>query len=230
MIRRSVITHLTVVSIGLVAACGSSSNAPGSGGTSNSPQDAVNCSSLDPSDCGGDPTGTWLLSSVCAQSQIPIGSSLPAACSSTVVSVTPGAGSGETTFGNGAYTTNATISLSATTELSAACLSAVGSGADPSVTCAAVGPASASATPGLSLTCSLQSGSCKCSGGYSNTDTASGTYTVSNNQLSLKPISDSNNDLTPSTTTFCVRSGFLIIETPAPVSGAQPFHLVFKKQ
>ncbi len=230
MIRRSVPKLFTMISVGLVAGCGSSSSTPGSGGTSNSPQDAVTCSSLDPSDCGGDPTGTWLLSSVCAQSQIPIGSSLPAACSSTVVSVTPGTGSGEASFGNGAYTTNATINLTATTELSSACLSAIGPGADASITCAAIGPASASATPGLSLTCSLQSGSCKCSGGYSNTDTASGAYTVSGNQLSLKPVSDSNNDLTPSTTTFCVRSGFLIIETPAPVSGAQPFHLVFKKQ
>lgn len=210
----------------LLAACGNSkSNNDGNGGGT-----AVTCDTLTPSDCGGDPSGDWKVASVCGTATVPVDQMLPAACAGTVLTATPGTPTGTATFTSGNYQLDATIALSVSANLDAACMTAIASGGDVGATCIAIGPASS--TQGLSLTCTPQSGACACSGSLSQSEQESGTYAVSGNELTLTPTNPTASATGdgPTTTNFCVRDSSLIIKVAPLSSGSQPLHLIFSKQ
>jgi hypothetical protein len=201
----------------LLATCGGSSSS----------NTTVTCSSLSPTDCGGDISGSWALQSTCETASVPI-PDLPAACAGATLSATPTTPSGSAKFTSGTYDANVTLSFTTKYQLSSACISAVAPGADLATSCNDL--AQSSSMNGLSFTCTPLNGGCDCAGTLNETVTENGTYTTSGNQVTLTPTSSSGGGTAPSTNPYCVRSGQLIMKFPSPFVGGPDMFLIFKKQ
>ena len=164
--------------------CGGSSGGASDGGL----VQATTCSGTYKA-CGGDPTGTWDIASLCAEgdwvgayneemaAQVP-------ACGSAFTSVKP-AGSGSVTYAAGNVTFNATTKLAASVTYTPACFSAAYSGLASSASAcsqAEAGFNSAPATAG-SATCSYAGVNCSCSTTIAKNNTTSGSYTISGSTI-----------------------------------------------
>jgi len=148
--------------------------------------------------CGGDPTGTWDIISVCMQGDLAAAANASyaadsAACSSLCTRATLAA-HGSVAYSAGSVQPNAVLSLSETLEMTAGCYVALFGSAWNSASCAAVAQ-TLEEQSGTTATCLAGNSVCDCE--YMDTTPANAdTYTVSGTTLVA---SDG------STTEFCVQ-------------------------
>ena len=148
--------------------------------------------------CGGDPTGTWDIISVCMQGDLAAAANVnyaadSVACSSLCTGATLAA-HGSVAYSAGSIQPNAVLSLSETLEMTASCYAALFGGAWNSASCAAVAQMLEKQS-GTTAACSAGKSVCDCV--YMATTPASAdTYTVNGSTLVA---SDG------STTEFCVQ-------------------------
>ncbi len=164
----SIVNAMRILAIGLLAvtvmSCGSSTGGTSGNGT---------CGQVEP--CNGPVVGTWKAAAACATAGFVM--NLQGTCPAGTIS-------GVTATQSGTYTFNAdlTYSIAVTGQLSydAANPASCNPGG---MSCAALAAAE-SALSGGTLTCT-GSGSCNCQGSFAETDTETGTYSVSGTVITL---------------------------------------------
>jgi hypothetical protein len=149
--------------------------------------------------CGGDVTGTWHVTSMCAKASAAAfesdgGTGLPADCSNALLAAinsavtTPENASIQFTS-DGHYAETGTVHLSYTATYTAACMRALGASTVDQALCSQVGANASNQNLGSAtidaVTCTLSSGGCACN--FSETDAfdQSGTFVTQGNELAF---------------------------------------------
>jgi hypothetical protein len=136
--------------------------------------------------CGGDPTGTWDIVSICAEGDLVSAfnaelSAKQAACSSTFTAASlAAAGSVTYAAGNVSYTGN--VEVSESLSYTSACVSAVSGGATLNASTCSQIQNNLNNEPNTQSTCNFTTANCNCNTTVSNSPT-SGTFTASKSTI-----------------------------------------------
>ena len=190
------IEFAAAVALAFVVGCGGSTSDGGGHGA---------CPAV--TGCGGDITGTWHVTSICA-SGVPTSldtSGLPDACIATLTnslaSLQQEPQDATIEFDSaGHYQESGSTQGSGTYDYDAACLSALGQGPASSSTCSTIEDNLKNDPQLNSVTCSAVGGSCRCPFGITTAFSDTGTYHSSGNNLVL----DDGDPSGPVTGPYCV--------------------------
>jgi hypothetical protein len=155
--------------------------------------------------CGGDPTGTWDIASICVEGDLTaaynaeMSADYPA-CGSTFISANV-AGAGSVTYGAGNFSFNATMQAAMSLAYTPDCVSAASGGATSSASTCGQTAATLDNEPETAATCSYTGTNCNCSMTITHANTDSGLYTVSDSTIA---------ESGGSTYTFCVNGNTMI--------------------
>lgn len=132
--------------------------------------------------CGGDPTGTWELVTLCVEGDLVSGlnadmATEDPACANTFSAARLAMG-GQVTYGDGNYSFDATMEMAETITYTPACVSAVRPGLVLSASVCGQLEDGLNREPGSKMTCSYTGTSCDCQGTLVHVNNTSGTYTV----------------------------------------------------
>ena len=133
--------------------------------------------------CGGDPTGTWDLTSMCIDGDLVSGLNAEMAadypaCGDTFSAASVAFG-GSVTYGAGKYSFDATMEITETFAYTPACVSELSGGVALSASVCTQLEQGLNREAGGKATCSYAGTNCNCQGTLTQTNTTSGTYTFS---------------------------------------------------
>ena len=137
--------------------------------------------------CGGDPTGTWDVVSVCVDGDLvsAFNASMAtdyAACGNTFTAANL-ALAGSVTYGAGKYTFDATMAVIESVAYTPACVSALSGGATLNASACSQMQVNLNNEAGTKGTCTYAGTNCSCQATVTRTNTSTGSYTLSGSTI-----------------------------------------------